>query len=317
VSDPTDIKALDEYLKGNSEVSQRYRELGGDEIPPELDRRVLAAARVAVANEGTKRSRSWPRWSTPVAFAASVVLVVTVVLERGVQEETMVPQQSSNEVRQSRSDAASGDRAPDAAQEAKVAEEFVRQPGIVAEPAAVPAPPAAPPAPTAEALAKAEAGRLAGTYSVAPPPEITVEAQSMRDRAEIREAPIAGQTLPVAAPTPASVEQIAARKSVERSEAEEADSADVSEVAVTGSRTRRAAVRTAGPRNTVSTRAFSRTQPASDEQREQSDPQAWLEDIRAMRRAGKTAEADREWQRFREAFPDFQVSDDDIARQKP
>ena len=81
VSDPIDIKALDEYLKGGSDISQRYRELGREDVPPELDRRVLDEARAAVAGGGAARSRSWLRWSAPVALAASVVLVVAVVIE--------------------------------------------------------------------------------------------------------------------------------------------------------------------------------------------------------------------------------------------
>lgn len=315
MTDPTDIKALDEYLKRDSEISQRYRELGRDEVPPELDRRVLAAAREAVASDSAKRSRSWVRWSAPVALAASVVLVVTVVLERGVQDEAVLLPQSVDDVRQVPSRAAGevarDDQAANAADGAKVAEELSRQPGFVAEPAVAPPPPVAPHAVTAEALAKAEAEpeRPGTTYSVSPLPDIT----------EMQGAPTAIQTVPPVAPTPAPVAQISARKSVEEaSEAEKKDTADVSEIAVTGSRARRATGRTVGPRDTISSGSFrSERQIAPDEQRERSDPQAWLEDIRELRRAGKTAEADREWQLFRGSFPDFRVADDDIARQQP
>ncbi|HET9446427.1 MAG TPA: hypothetical protein VFO35_09230, partial [Steroidobacteraceae bacterium] len=89
MSDPIDIKALDEYLKGGSDISQRYRELGGEDVPPELDRRVLNEAHAAVAGAGAARSRSWLRWSAPVALAASVVLVVAVVIESPVQDEAI------------------------------------------------------------------------------------------------------------------------------------------------------------------------------------------------------------------------------------
>jgi hypothetical protein len=316
VTDPTDIKALDEYLERDSEISQRYRELGRDEVPPELDRRVLAAAREAVASDSAKRSRSWVRWSAPVALAASVVLVVTVVLERGVQDEAVLLPQSADDVRQVPSRAAGevvrDDQAANAADEAKVAEELTRQPGFVAEPVVAPPLPVAPRAATAEAFAKAEAEpkpeRPGTTYSAAPLPDST----------ETQGAPIAIQTVPPVAPTPAPVAQISARKSAEASEAEKRDTADVSEIAVTGSRARRATGRTVGPRNTISSGSFrSESQMAPDERRERSDPQAWLEDIRELRRAGKTAEADREWQLFRGSFPDFRVADDDIARQQP
>ena len=74
-----------------------------------------------------------------------------------------------------------------------------------------------------------------------------------------------------------------------------------------------------GPRGTISTRVLqpARPRPASDEQADRSDPKAWLEEIRELRRAGKTADADREWLRFREEFPDFHVAADDLARKKP
>lgn len=304
MSDPTDIKALDEYLKGDSDVSQRYRALGRDEVPPELDRRVLAEARAAVADEGTKRSRSWLRWSAPVALAASVVLVVTVVLERGVQDETVLLPQSAGNVQQVRSDAAADDKANEAA-EAKLAEEVRRQPGFVpvvpVDVERAPAMDAYVPPPPEPAVAD-----LGQFRELVAPSELKVEQQA----GQVAAVPAA----PAAAPTQAP-EPIAASKSAERNEAEADSSADEQEAAVSGSRMRRAPGRAVGTRSTISGSSLAGpSHPAADES---ADPQAWLEDIRAMRRAGKTAEADREWQRFREAFPDFHVEDDDIARKKP
>ena len=91
-----------------------------------------------------------------------------------------------------------------------------------------------------------------------------------------------------------------------------------SEVAVTGT-VRARAGRTAGPRGTISGAAFSsETRPAADEQRRrESDPEEWLEEIRELRRKGRIADADREWQHFSEAYPDFPVADDDLARKQP
>ena len=79
-------------------------------------------------------------------------------------------------------------------------------------------------------------------------------------------------------------------------------------------------MRTAGPRNTISNSAFSndrRPTADADADAEQADPAKWLEHIRDLRRAGKAVEADRSWQLFRDAFPDFPVADDDIARKQP
>jgi hypothetical protein len=144
------------------------------------------------------------------------------------------------------------------------------------------------------------------------PQEVTAEARQMLDR--VQTAPVAAVTEIQTVPPPAqSAEPTSAGKSLDRSEAE-ADASDVSEVSVTGSRTRRGMGRTAGPRNTISSSSLAGA--AADEQAERSDPEEWLEDIRELRRAGKTADADREWRLFREAFPDFEVADDDLARKK-
>ena len=307
MNEPTDIKALDEYLKGSSEISQRYRELGRDDVPPELDRRVLDEARAAVANAGARRAKSLLRWSAPVALAASVVLVVTVVIENGVPKDTAYVVQPASEESQLH------DEAP--AQDQFVADapaKLDQAPAPAAEPAAAPAAPspAPPPALARErSLAKVEAAdkRLSGLAE-----EVIVTAQSRRDQEqpapaapitviESADARLAGGN--AVAPLPEPHERGEAKS------AAEADT-DLSSVSVTGYRTRRATGRTAGPRNTISSAA------QSGEMRQQAElePEKWLEDIRDLRRKGKTADADREWQQFIEAYPDFEVADDDIAR---
>ncbi|HKU13098.1 MAG TPA: hypothetical protein VJQ52_01810 [Steroidobacteraceae bacterium] len=281
MSDPIDIKALDEYLKGGSEISARYRETGREDVPPELDRRVLDAARAAVASEGTKRPRSWLRWSAPVALAASVVLAVTVVVERGVQnDELVVPQ----------------------AKEATVIQSVPQAPAVVLQSRPAAAPPAAD-------AAKAEAPAQAPTMSSERvTQDVAVEEELARQEVDAAmskraDAPPAAQSVRAAA-----------------NDAADVDSSQVDEIAVTSSHTRRAAGRTAGPRGTVPASAFrgEARQSAEAQQSvappERSDPEKWLEEIRGLRRAGKAVEADREWQSFRETFPDYTVADDDIAR---
>jgi hypothetical protein len=317
VSEPTDIKALDEYLKRGSDVSARYRELGSDDVPPELDRRVLAAARDAVANEGARRSRSWLRWSAPVALAASFVLVVTVVLEGGLQDKkTAALPQAPAEVRQKfnvePAAATSDDKAASAGDERKLADELRKQQGVVSgynvQNAPQPAPDFAPP-PASRAVPASSASTVAKE-----------EAQRMKSAAPVQEVVVTGgridspnlmSTSPVTAVTQ---EELAGAAQP----AQEADSSrDLQEVVITGQR-RRAAGRAVGPRNTISTDSYrGETRPASDEQADRSDPKAWLEEIRELRRAGKTADADREWLRFREEFPEFPVAADDVARKKP
>ena len=289
MSDPIDIKALDEYLKGGSDISQRYRELRREEVPPELDRRVLDEARAAVASGGG-RSRAWLRWGAPVALAASVILAVTVVIESGPQNDTSFVTQPQRQVEESKLQ-------DQVAQERRE----VEQPVFAAEPPAVTvqqaAPASAPAAPPPAALAKTELERLNAATLDSPAPQVAAE-QPSPGRA-------------------GSVATVSARKEVQQAPAEvDASDEDFSSVSVTGTRARRAG-RTAGPRGTISGSAISsETRPAADEDAEHSDPEKWLEEIRELRRAGKVEEADRQWQEFGKAFPNFPVATDDLARKQ-
>ena len=95
------------------------------------------------------------------------------------------------------------------------------------------------------------------------------------------------------------------------------DSAGLEEVAITGMK-RREHKQTAGPRNTVVPASADRSDESAEQQTDQlrnySDPEQWLRDIRQLRKENKHGEADREWQRFRNVFPNYQVADDDLAR---
>jgi hypothetical protein len=320
VSDPIDIKALDEYLKGGSDISQRYRELRREDVPPELDRRVLAEARAAVAGGGAARSRSWLRWSAPVALAASVVLVVAVVIESPVQDETMMIQPAS-EARQAEEYKLQEDSTQAQQQEPEL--RIIPEQPPAAAPTVVP--PAAPPPASA---AKAEMKRADRAPVVE---EVQVNAQAPREQS-FATTPVAVDTATVDSaeaqlaaerPEPAvRTQSTAVRNEVDRtagledSSAKADESSAIQEAVVTGTRQRRSAGRTAGPRNTISGSAFE-SRPAADADAEQPDPAKWLEEIRDLRRAGKTAEADLAWDRFREAYPNFPVAEDDVARNKP
>jgi hypothetical protein len=196
-------------------------------------------------------------------------------------------------------------------------------PAVMVPPQAAPAPaPASPP----PALAKAEAER---SNIVTPPEEVRVDAKALREQSAatlpvtVEQVVATSPAPPLEAeqPTPSlagSAADVPARKEVERAAAE-ADSSDhdLSSVSIAGTRARRPAGRTAGPRGTISGSLSSgEARPAADEDPERSDPQKWLEEIRELRRAGKVAEADRAWQQFREAFPKFPVANEDIARKK-
>jgi len=325
VSDPTDIKALDEYLKGGSDISRALRELRED-VPPELDRRVLDEARAAVASGG--RSRSWLRWGAPVALAASVVLAVTVVIESGPQDDTsFMTQPAAVDKQYERRKLEEAKVQVQDAQPSQVNSQAAYAPEPPVEIVTQAAPAAAPASPLPPALARKEA-ELSNNVT---PEEVRADAKALREES-VASTPIAADSAlanspasDLAAEQPAFAGSVAARSS--RQEAQrapaEADSSDddLSSVSVTGTRVRRAG-RTAGPRGTISGSAFrSETRPAADEESErsdaqQSDPQKWLEDIRELRRTGKVVEADRAWKQFRAAFPNFPVADDDLARKQ-
>jgi hypothetical protein len=255
-----------------------------------------------------------------------LVLVVTVILEGGLQDQRIAQEQDRAEMQArdkmqetfgaAEPTAVVSDDKANAAAERKLVDELRKRqedavssynvaPAQNAPPPArefAPSPPAAlaPPAPSASGVAKTEAERM---KPAAPAQEVVVTGDRLRSSAQ-------EAASPVTVITPDDV-------TTAGSSAPEADSSrTVEEVVMTGSR-RRATGRTAGPRGTISTQSFRADRPASDDQADRSDPNAWLEEIRQLRRDGKSADADREWLRFHEAFPNFPVAADDIARKKP
>jgi hypothetical protein len=73
-------KEFDEYLRRGTEVSQRYQELGAREVPPVLDTKVLRQAQQQAAKSSGRR-RPWLRWGAPLAFAATALIAITVVMQ--------------------------------------------------------------------------------------------------------------------------------------------------------------------------------------------------------------------------------------------
>ena len=67
-----DDRELEQYLKGDSPLSRRYRDASAESAPPELDEAILAQARA----ELRRKPVGINRWLAPVALAASVVLGV-------------------------------------------------------------------------------------------------------------------------------------------------------------------------------------------------------------------------------------------------
>jgi hypothetical protein len=320
-----DDTALNEYLRRDSVVSQRYRQLDATDVPATLDRAILSQAKAAVADKKISRLRGVTRWSAPLAVAASIVLVVSIMLQPSMQSELAKAPASPT----SSADDAFG-YAPRKAP-AEKQEESTR---------------ADRPAPSPQAPVMIIPSRdLSGAHDVddsglplQPQVEKSVlrefEARTRRQSADELQRmqapqPPAATPPPAAAPAPEQVAVTAMRMQAQQNTqaapvtiesaavADESTRAarskrsepDLSEVVVTGTSIQPAPSVSAGPRGSVS-----RARAGFEQSVDKNDPHAWLDYIRELREAGKANRADTEWRRFRTRYPDFVVPDDDSAR---
>lgn len=74
---PPDEQQLDEYLRGESELSGTYRELPDSEPPAHLDAAIRAEAARAARPRPLQR---WTRWTLPLAATATVLLAANLAL---------------------------------------------------------------------------------------------------------------------------------------------------------------------------------------------------------------------------------------------
>ncbi len=71
----------------DDEVRRAYRALPDEDAPATLDARVLQLAETALAQ---RRKPAWVRWSAPIALAASVLVVVAILLDPAARKEAVV-----------------------------------------------------------------------------------------------------------------------------------------------------------------------------------------------------------------------------------
>ncbi|MBL8264937.1 hypothetical protein [Steroidobacter sp.] len=294
MTEPTDKQLpdaqLDEYLKGDSDVSRQYRSLHEPSVPAELDLLVLREAEAAVKPRSTRNRPAWVRWAAPLAVAASAVVVLSIVVETGLRDETMVMQ------------------SPAPALEMKRRE---RAEGSVAD-----LPPASP---------KAEVQAPTPVY-IEPATETPLADMVMQAPAFESPAP-APAAVPEPAPPPAAVvapeEDAFARQSANSVAAEaREDERSADAVAAAGIQASAAAAEkqlqavsaAKRVREEVRAAAPSRSVVSTEMKRAYTDPEEWLKDIRQLRKDDKQTEADAEWQRFLAAFPNYPVAETDKAR---
>jgi hypothetical protein len=84
--------------RDDDRLTERYRALGREEPPRELDARILAASRRATRSSGGPR-----RWALPLSIAALLVLSVSVTLQMqreppGLAEQASAPAQAGKAV---------------------------------------------------------------------------------------------------------------------------------------------------------------------------------------------------------------------------
>jgi hypothetical protein len=300
--DLPDEQQLDEYLRGGSAVSQQYRQLHSADVPTELDRLVLRQAQEAVKARPAK-SRAWMRWAGPLALAASTVLVVSIVIESGVHEETYLPVPASAPAVPPKQEAPQANEAQEKAAAGSAADaSVVHIVPLESEAAAAFIMPEAP------APAPFEDERLA-FQSVAPPPATVPAVPVNQVPAELARR----EEVQVTARSRADASAEASSPMSVSAQAHEEDTS-LEQIIMTAQKRREQPKQTAGPRNTVAAPVADDLASDADESRHYSDPEQWLRDIRQLRKEDKHQEADREWRRFRDVFPNYEVADTDLAR---
>ena len=308
-----DEQQLDQYLKGDSSVSRQYRQLHSAEVPTELDRLVLRQAEDAVESRPVQSRPAWVRWTAPLAVAASAVLVLSIVIETGVRDETV----SGLSVPQSPMQAKQREDAESKTEATSVPEAAAPVSGLAA-PAEVPAEPA-----SDERLADYSQPRQ---VAAPPPPKLEMPApESLRRRESANEAPQpSAETVtekrspppPVAAPAapaimPARSVSRAAQDAARVLNASSLEEATQVQGAAAADEAQREEDRSAA--QMAYSRQITTATPAPPHA--DIDPEKWLENIRQLRKENKQEQADLEWRRFRAAFPDYEVAETDAARE--
>jgi hypothetical protein len=304
MTEPQSDEEFETFLKRRTVLPNGMSDDDKLEPPKALDALVLKRAREAVRER--RKSNRAPRWATPVALAATILLCLSVVLN--VSLNTNRPTADSR-----RQDADTAVRAPAAAPgaategglreevvtgtasreailpEAKIAEPRASRPPVLAE-VVTAAPDGSPRAKRSAAdKAAAFADRAGTSAGAASEPSaaidsvaVTAARRSSRDRAS-------AQGPRQAAPAPGSNADDAARlakRADAPAKAPSETSPGTDSVAVSGGRLAdRSAAATAAPHP--------------------RDPKTWLRQIDALRAEGKTAQADAEMHRFRAIFPAY------------
>ena len=271
----------------DGDVRRAYRSLPHDEVPPEVDARVLEAARIALAQ---RRRPAWLRWSAPIALAASVLVVVAVVLDPGARKTATV----NDALKMHRTSAPSQQRSYGVEQSERVLEDSAAQQSKAAEPQRPPAPAAAP------RTAKEFDSQPLERRSYTPKPIVL-------DMVPVESIPapqvdVAGTE----AAAPALSKDAEPERKQERQEEQKAVAKDAEDLRARENELRRETPPASAITTTTSARPVAPPPPAAAPVRH-PPLEVWLRQIHDLQIRGDTEQANKEIEALRRAYPGIDV----------
>ncbi len=280
------------------ELHALYREGAGEEPDALLDRRILDAARNELLADKTQKTKPampwWKTWARPMSTAAVMILGLSLTW-------TVIDEQE----RALRDEISSADIPPKLAGKTKNSD-------ARAEPATMVQ------APMRETATNDQTPKAEKKQDIAPPPAAVAEPQAFterQDKAKSVSSAIGSLAKPVAtADAPANVEL---RKAVV------APAAPPPAIVAPPSPAPALAMPRAEAMSDQATKASAKriASPAMLKEADATDdaamPEAWLDQIRKLRAAGRNAEAAQSLERFRKRYPGVALPDDLLEVKSP
>ena len=273
----------------DDELSRLYREVAPGEPPARLDDAILAAAKREAVRATPRRERPWwRRWTVPVSVAALVVLSVSLsLLVSREQERVEIPAPAAAPAVPQCPLAPGTDQAPAAAPPREAEKSAVPEPPAARARKSAPAPAPVPeqrPASPANVMERKEEARRSEVFVPVPKP-----AAKAAD----------GGAAPAAPLSPAAGEAEAAAGAA--TDNAKPGAGIESRTAPQGSRILSAPAESGA----------GRTQGAPLREAQQPpSPEAWIEEIRTLRRQGREREAAERLDEFRRAYPGYALPED-------
>lgn len=269
----------------DTQLSQAYRDAAHPEPSPALDARILDAARQAVAKPAAHKRRTWFAWAVPFSTAAVLVLGITLLFQ--IQRD-----------------------APEVMDSSTAIPPLSLEPPAPVE-TALPPPTAATESSRPPGVSKQRARPLASETPSAP--ESAAQERSEAADAAPAPQPFPAQTLPPPSAAKAEARQPRAAPDTLR-DATEAMSNQAARPPVQSSKLPAPAAM--APAREGAT-ALDRTLEKRMADPVVESPEAMLEAIRRLLRAGRLDEARKALEKLRQDYPDYEIPDDLKRMQAP